>query len=196
MATDPAAVDLVKRLDGLPLALASAGAYLGRVPINCTDYLEDYSLEGLNPASANAAESVDTAISKYVASEHPDDSIFTAESTYVAETVDTEVSEHADTKNLSPKYPGGLTLTEPVYAAESVYSADFNIQRSKKEVYISSFANDLLSSVITEKLHDDSIDIIDKALPRLLKTFAMKLGSVDSKQIYGDVMIFVRKYRK
>ncbi|KAF3076216.1 Nephrocystin-3 [Trichoderma lentiforme] len=39
---DPAAVDLAKRLDGLPLALASAGAYLRRVPINCTDYLQDY----------------------------------------------------------------------------------------------------------------------------------------------------------
>ncbi|KAL6825921.1 hypothetical protein J3E69DRAFT_335364 [Trichoderma sp. SZMC 28015] len=39
---DPAAVDLAKRLDGHPLALVSAGAYLGRVPINCTDYLQDY----------------------------------------------------------------------------------------------------------------------------------------------------------
>ncbi|KAK4059589.1 hypothetical protein Trihar35433_10636 [Trichoderma harzianum] len=39
---DPAAVDLAQRLDGLPLALASAGAYLGQNPINCTDYLQSY----------------------------------------------------------------------------------------------------------------------------------------------------------
>ncbi|KAL6800428.1 hypothetical protein J3E68DRAFT_272313 [Trichoderma sp. SZMC 28012] len=145
--------------------------------------------------SIYAAESVDTAMSEYVGAGRPDDSVFTAESIYAAESVDTEVSEDADTKNSGPKYPGGSTLTEPVYAAESVYTADSNIPRSKKEAYISSFANDLLSRIVTEKLHDDSIDIIDKALPKLLKTFALKLGSVDSKQIYGDVMIFVRKYR-
>ncbi|KAK4085593.1 uncharacterized protein Triagg1_583 [Trichoderma aggressivum f. europaeum] len=39
---DPAAVDLAMRLDGLPLALASAGAYLRQAPISCTEYLQDY----------------------------------------------------------------------------------------------------------------------------------------------------------
>ncbi|PTB54373.1 hypothetical protein M431DRAFT_6577 [Trichoderma harzianum CBS 226.95] len=39
---DPAAVDLAKRLNRLPLALASAGAYLRQVPINYTKYLQDY----------------------------------------------------------------------------------------------------------------------------------------------------------
>ncbi|KAJ4855360.1 tetratricopeptide repeat domain-containing protein [Trichoderma breve] len=42
MIDDPAAVDLARRLDGLPLALASAGAYLRQVPVNCTEYLQDY----------------------------------------------------------------------------------------------------------------------------------------------------------
>ncbi|KAL7788093.1 hypothetical protein V8C43DRAFT_316755 [Trichoderma afarasin] len=39
---DPAAVDLAQRLDGLPLALASAGAYLRKAPISCTNYLQIY----------------------------------------------------------------------------------------------------------------------------------------------------------
>ncbi|KAJ5365664.1 Disease resistance protein [Penicillium concentricum] len=39
---DPAATDLVRQLDGLPLALATAGAYLEQVSISCTDYLQLY----------------------------------------------------------------------------------------------------------------------------------------------------------
>ncbi|PLB45240.1 TPR-like protein [Aspergillus steynii IBT 23096] len=39
---DPAANDLVKRLDGLPLALATAGAYLEQVSVTCTEYLQLY----------------------------------------------------------------------------------------------------------------------------------------------------------
>ncbi|EHK49666.1 hypothetical protein TRIATDRAFT_280830 [Trichoderma atroviride IMI 206040] len=40
--TDSAAIELAQRLDGLPLALASAGAYLEQVPITCTEYLQEY----------------------------------------------------------------------------------------------------------------------------------------------------------
>lgn len=39
---DGAAIELAQRLDGLPLALASAGAYLEQVPISCTEYLQQY----------------------------------------------------------------------------------------------------------------------------------------------------------
>ncbi|KAH8652837.1 hypothetical protein BGZ61DRAFT_511124 [Ilyonectria robusta] len=39
---DPAAVDLALRLDGLPLALATAGAYLEQVSMTCTEYLQLY----------------------------------------------------------------------------------------------------------------------------------------------------------
>ncbi|KAH7124707.1 hypothetical protein EDB81DRAFT_860917 [Dactylonectria macrodidyma] len=39
---DPAAHDLALRLDGLPLALATAGAYLEQVSITCTEYLQLY----------------------------------------------------------------------------------------------------------------------------------------------------------
>ncbi|KAH7113130.1 hypothetical protein B0J13DRAFT_613886 [Dactylonectria estremocensis] len=39
---DPAAHDLALRLDGLPLALATAGAYLEQVSMTCTEYLQLY----------------------------------------------------------------------------------------------------------------------------------------------------------
>ncbi|KAH7160579.1 hypothetical protein B0J13DRAFT_519978 [Dactylonectria estremocensis] len=39
---DPAAHDLASRLDGLPLALATAGAYLDQVSMTCTEYLQLY----------------------------------------------------------------------------------------------------------------------------------------------------------
>ncbi|OQD99022.1 hypothetical protein PENVUL_c066G05161, partial [Penicillium vulpinum] len=39
---DPAATDLARQLDGLPLALATAGAYLDQVSISCTEYLQLY----------------------------------------------------------------------------------------------------------------------------------------------------------
>ncbi|KAL7904346.1 hypothetical protein GGI35DRAFT_472426 [Trichoderma velutinum] len=39
---DKAATDLARRLDGLPLALASAGAYLEQVPMTCTEYVQLY----------------------------------------------------------------------------------------------------------------------------------------------------------
>ncbi|KAJ5765766.1 hypothetical protein N7520_005325 [Penicillium odoratum] len=39
---DPAANELAKKLDGLPLALATAGSYLDQVSMSCTDYLKLY----------------------------------------------------------------------------------------------------------------------------------------------------------
>ncbi|KAJ5641389.1 hypothetical protein N7490_005389 [Penicillium lividum] len=39
---DPTALELAKKLDGLPLALATAGAYLDQVSMSCTDYLRLY----------------------------------------------------------------------------------------------------------------------------------------------------------
>ncbi|CAI7601022.1 unnamed protein product [Penicillium glandicola] len=40
---DPAAVDIAKQLDGIPLALATAGAYLEQVLVTCDEYLQLYS---------------------------------------------------------------------------------------------------------------------------------------------------------
>jgi hypothetical protein len=68
--------------------------------------------------------------------------------------------------------------------------------RAKKEAYISLLADDLLTKALIEKLDEESLDRICRALPRHLKTFAMKIGSSDPAPICREVMVFVRKYRK
>src|SRR5947209_3603526 len=45
--TDPGAVELVKELDGLPLALSTAGAYLEHVSMTLSDYLRLYKASWL-----------------------------------------------------------------------------------------------------------------------------------------------------
>ncbi|KAF7591806.1 hypothetical protein BBP40_001077 [Aspergillus hancockii] len=78
---------------------------------------------------------------------------------------------------------------------DSINTAGPDIQPSKKEAYISAFADDLLDKDLTEKPDGGSLGSIYEALPGLLKTFAMKVGSSDPMQIYRDVMVFVRKHR-
>ncbi|KIX02501.1 uncharacterized protein Z518_08442 [Rhinocladiella mackenziei CBS 650.93] len=43
LSRDSDALDLARRLDGLPLALATAGTYLGRADISCNEYIEFYN---------------------------------------------------------------------------------------------------------------------------------------------------------
>jgi hypothetical protein len=57
------------------------------------------------------------------------------------------------------------------------------------------FAGYLLNSAVTEKLNTWGLNTINEALPRHLKTFAMKVGSSNSFQIYRDVMVSVRKHK-
>ena len=45
--TDPGAVKLVKELDGLPLALSTAGTYLEHVSMTLSDYLRLYKASWL-----------------------------------------------------------------------------------------------------------------------------------------------------
>jgi len=45
--TDPSAIKLVKELDGLPLALSIAGAYLEHMSITLSDYLRLYKASWL-----------------------------------------------------------------------------------------------------------------------------------------------------
>ncbi len=42
LVVDPDGINLAKELDGLPLALATAGAYLDQVAISLSDYLRLY----------------------------------------------------------------------------------------------------------------------------------------------------------
>ena len=46
-ASDPYAINLIEILDGLPLALATTGAYLSQVEISLKDYLYHYKTSWL-----------------------------------------------------------------------------------------------------------------------------------------------------
>lgn len=52
------------------------------------------------------------------------------------------------------------------------------------------------TKTLTEKLDEESLERLHEALPRLLQTFAIKVGSSDTMQIHRDVMVFVRKHRR
>lgn len=85
---------------------------------------------------------------------------------------------------------------QPVDDTGSVYTTGPDIPPSKKDAYISLLADDLLNKALMEKPDEESLDRICEALPRYLKTFAMKVGSSDSASIYRDVMVFVSRYRR
>ncbi|KAK9444429.1 Pfs domain protein [Metarhizium brunneum] len=80
--------------------------------------------------------------------------------------------------------------------ADSIYTAGPGLPLSKKNAYIFSLADDLLNKAFTEKPDEDGLDRIEKLLPQLLKTFAMKVGSSHPMQIYRDIMVFVRRHRR
>ncbi|EXV01255.1 phosphorylase [Metarhizium robertsii] len=79
--------------------------------------------------------------------------------------------------------------------ADSIYTADPDVPLSKKNANIFWLADDLFNKAFTEKPDEDGLDRIEKLLPQLLKTFAIKVGSGGSTQIYRDVMVFVRRHR-
>lgn len=53
---DPGAFDLAKRLDGLPLALATAGAFLASTTISCTEYRNLYESMWMQISDANTGQ--------------------------------------------------------------------------------------------------------------------------------------------
>src|SRR3984885_12414659 len=53
---DSDALDLARRLGGLPLALATAGTYLSRTDISCDEYLELYNSVWMDLVGADTEE--------------------------------------------------------------------------------------------------------------------------------------------
>ncbi|KID99359.1 Pfs domain protein, partial [Metarhizium majus ARSEF 297] len=79
--------------------------------------------------------------------------------------------------------------------ADSIYTADPDVPLSEKNANIFWLADDLFNKAFTENPDEDGLDRIEKLLPQLLKTFAIKVGSGGPTQIYRDVMVFVRRHR-
>lgn len=85
---------------------------------------------------------------------------------------------------------------QPMDDTGSVYTTGPNISPSETDACISLLADDLLNKAFKEIPDEESLDRICQALPRHLKTFAMKMGSSDSALICREVSVFVSKYRK
>ena len=61
---------------------------------------------------------------------------------------------------------------------------------------ISEFSRDLLRAVPAEYMDEAAMEHLDAVLPGLLKEFALKIGHDPPTQQHGEIMYFVRKYRK
>jgi hypothetical protein len=111
----------------------------------------------------------------------------------------TEVNASGQIRSNEPDDNDGYLLlhaNETTSDTDSIYTAGPNIQPLRREAYISLLADELLDQVSTVELDEASIERVYRALPELLKAFAVKVGSSNSLQIHRDVMVFVRKHRR
>lgn len=78
----------------------------------------------------------------------------------------------------------------------TVYSATSSVSSSRQEGYISELTDDLLGRIRSEDLDEKIIERMIRALPRLLKAFALKFGFNAESQMHRDVMFFTHIWRK
>lgn len=78
---------------------------------------------------------------------------------------------------------------------KTVYSDNSSLSESRNENYISEMANGLFSKILFEEVDKEVIKRIFEILPKMLQSFALKLGH-DAPQIHRDVMFFVHRYRR
>jgi hypothetical protein len=80
--------------------------------------------------------------------------------------------------------------------AATEYSDALSVETSKRESYISDFADDLFRKVSDLQPDEQDFERIFAVLPDLLKAFALRLGYNAPMPMHRDVMYFVHKYRK
>lgn len=77
----------------------------------------------------------------------------------------------------------------------TIYSDTSSLSELRKESYISYMANDLFSKTLSEEVDKEIVERISEILPKLLKSFALKLGH-NALQMHRDVMFFAHRYRR
>jgi hypothetical protein len=82
------------------------------------------------------------------------------------------------------------------YRKQGVYTEGPDTQLSKKETYIHSFAEDLFNKALINEPDEENLEKMYAALPELLETFAVKVGSSAPTQIHRDVMVFIRRHKR
>jgi hypothetical protein len=78
----------------------------------------------------------------------------------------------------------------------TLYSDTSSVALVTKKVYLSELADNLFGKVNSKLLDDSTMERICSGLPKLLKSFALKIGHDAPSQMHRDVMYFVHKYRQ
>ncbi|KAJ6007029.1 Disease resistance protein [Penicillium canescens] len=215
---DPAATDLARQLDGLPLALARAGAYLEQVSISCTGYLQLYREswqrlyeETPTPLPQWAEYDPTLMLLDRVADVNaqggeyesigsmPQASVFDrdtrSQGTYPSTVPTFESPMNVETApNSMGQVCVGLGEESRISDEESIYSARTDVTPAEEQV-------SEISDVLLEYLENDLPDVsalnrISGVLEELLRLFAMQLEFEIKSQVARDAMVFIRRYRK
>lgn len=78
---------------------------------------------------------------------------------------------------------------------KTIHSEMSSISEPVKENYIAELAEDIARATRPFQPNKDVLERISKALPLLLKAFALSLGHASSSQMHRDVMVFLHKHR-
>jgi Cullin family len=78
----------------------------------------------------------------------------------------------------------------------TIYSDASSLPLQKMEAYIAELADDLFSKVRFLLSDVETMESISRALPELLKAFALRVGYNAPTQMHRDVMFFVHKNRR
>jgi hypothetical protein len=79
---------------------------------------------------------------------------------------------------------------------DSIYSLGSSIPSVIQQSYINEIADDLFSKICSENHYGQIMKRINSSLPRLLKSFASKIGASGSTLMHRDTMVFIRRYRR
>ncbi|KAL2853313.1 hypothetical protein BJY01DRAFT_244279 [Aspergillus pseudoustus] len=77
----------------------------------------------------------------------------------------------------------------------SVYTSVSRIAPKTVDTYVSVLVEHLARSISSESIATRSIESLPRALPELLKSFALSIGHHAPSQMHRDVMVFIRRYR-
>jgi hypothetical protein len=119
------------------------------------------------------------------------ESIQEVESFQLAATISDD--EDASTANI---YSEGIHNPAETDDTRTVYSNSSSMVTAARDNYITEFADGLLSRLRTQGTDSESLEAVYPILPRLLKSFALKIGQNAPSQEYRDIMVFVSKHRR
>ncbi|KAF7113950.1 hypothetical protein CNMCM5793_006133 [Aspergillus hiratsukae] len=172
-------MDLLTKLEYLPLAITKAAAYINTNNSSVTEYLRLLRRERTSIAPTDSG---------YASTTHQK----------VLRREEYDVESMVPDEGFSPP-PAAASLrnAEDDHGddTESIYSTGPGISPSDQQSYICELVDDLSRKVQYGQDAQRLPERILVVLPPLLKAFAMRFGQFGSTQIHRDIMVFVRRHR-